>query len=69
MNNNTELLYRPYTDERETFRFEIPLDCKEVAVSEQKIPTAAGEGSLKSYITENNNKAFMLGITELGTSR
>jgi fibronectin type 3 domain-containing protein len=64
--DNNESLYRRYTDEKGTFYFEIPVNCKEVTVSAQTIPTASGEGTLMSYITENNEKAFMLGITELG---
>ncbi|MBN2441048.1 MAG: hypothetical protein JXJ04_06870 [Spirochaetales bacterium] len=58
--------YRLYTNKTGNFSFEIPGNCKDVVCSEQKIPTAAGVGSLMSYITENNEKAFMLGITELG---
>ena len=69
MENNEqkqEASYQLYTNKTEKFSFEIPSNCKEVVCSEQKIPTASGEGTLMSYITENNEKAFMLGITELG---
>lgn len=58
--------YRIYKNEAAGFSFEIPVNCKEVISSEQKIPTASGSGTLKSFITENNEKAFMLGITDLG---
>lgn len=58
--------YRIYKNEEAGFSFEIPLSCRKVAFSEQKIPAASGSGKLKSYITENAEKAFMLGITDLG---
>jgi len=71
MENNNNIRntgYTCYKNEADCFSFEIPLDCKEVVFSEQKIPTAAGSGKLKSYITETKNKAFMLGITDLGVT-
>ncbi|MBN2533737.1 MAG: hypothetical protein JXB88_12650 [Spirochaetales bacterium] len=58
--------YRIYKNEEAGFSFEVPFNCREVMFSEQKIPTASGSGLLKSYITENSEKAFMLGITDLG---
>jgi hypothetical protein len=58
--------YRVYKNETAGFSFEVPLNCKEIAFSEQQIPTASGDGKLTSFVTENNEKAFMLGITDLG---
>jgi hypothetical protein len=58
--------YRLYQNNAGQFSFEIPEDCGEVAFTEYTIPTAAGTGKLKSYSADNKQKAFLLGITDLG---
>jgi hypothetical protein len=66
INNSKNTQFTIYNSAQDFFTIELPVTCSNVEQREQDIPVKSGITKMRNYIALKKNKAFIIGVIELG---